>query len=137
MGVFNWLKKQTAAAAKAVFGVEDNSEMDSFLFFKEWRSVTSSNVKAIQYDREGHQLTVEYHDGSFYQYQDISPSEAKSMAEAGSKGKWVWDNLRVRGTVFGFQKPYVFLSGPSKAKRGWMKTRETRKKHGDIGPSGW
>lgn len=134
MGVFKFLQKLAAKATgqKADSGGLSSDQLDDFLHFGEWLPVQSSNVAAAQYDGETEQLTVEFKDGSLYQYQQISRAEARSFAMAGSKGGWVWDQLRLRGTVNGYQKPFVFLSGPSKARRGWMKTRQTRKRHGRL-----
>lgn len=134
MGVFKFLQK-IAAKATGVNrdgGGLSSDQLDDFLHFGEWLPVQSSNVAAAQYDGETEQMTVEFKDGSLYQYQQISLVEARSFAQAGSKGGWVWDQLRMRGTVNGYKKPFVFLSGPSRVSRGWMKTRQTRKHHGRL-----
>lgn len=111
--------------------------VELFLHYGEWLPVTSSNVAAASYDAQGEQLTIEYKDGSFYQYHPVALATAKAFTAATSKGKWVWDNLRVRGTVYGYQVPYTFLSGPSKAQRKWMRSRASRRLHGMIGPKGF
>jgi len=135
VGIFNWLKK-LAGGKGGGGGQLSQDQLDDFLHFGEWLPVQSSNVEEAQYDMPTHQLTVKFSDGSIYQYQEVSMVEATSFAQSGSKGGWVWDNLRVRGTIYGHKKPYVFLSGPSRKGRGWMKTRATRKKHGRIPRSG-
>jgi hypothetical protein len=66
----------------------------------------SSNVGSIQYSKEDEQMTIQYKWGGVYLYNNISPTEAYSMVVAASKGIWVWDNLRVRGTKKGHKKPY-------------------------------
>lgn len=74
---------------------------------------------------------------SAYAYQNVSIDEALSLHAAGSKGTWVWDNLRIRGTVFGYLKPYFFLDGISTAPRQWHDAgQESRTRHGHIPPSG-
>lgn len=133
MGVFNFLKKLAAKGqTNRDGGGLSSDQLDDFLHFGEWLPVQSSNVAAAQYDGETEQMTVEFDDGSFYQYQQVSRQEARAFAQAGSKGIWVWDHLRIRGTRDGHKKPFVFLSGPSRARRGWMKTRQTRKRHGRL-----
>ncbi len=115
---------------------ETLDEAEEWATFGEWAPMASSNVAGASYEHEEERLTIGYLDGSYYQYQPVSYEKALDFYRAGSKGTWVWDNLRVRGTVFGYQVPYTFLSGPSTAKRGWMKTTWSRRKHGEIGPSG-
>lgn len=78
--------------------------------------VVSSNVAWIQYlwkfpdGSQQDQLYIGYHDGSVYEYSDISRTEAFNMLNASSHGKWVWDELRVRKTVYGWQKPYRLVT---------------------------
>lgn len=107
--------------------------------------VQSSNVSWIQYlwrypgpngqplaGPEQNEMFIGYHDGSVYQYEQIDFDLALQMYRAGSKGKAVWDNLRVRGTVFGYQKPYRLVSG----NRLWDTTEASRARHEAIGKSG-
>jgi hypothetical protein len=128
---------------------EPTSEFEKFISFGEWISVQSSNVRAISYVKLTAELHIEYHDGSFYGYGPVNDEMAADLYRASSKGKWVWDHLRRRGTVFGYQVEYWFLSGPSKTRTGnindygglnsvrnWMGTAASRKAHGSIGPSG-
>lgn len=102
----------------------------------------SSNVAWIQYESgpEGSTtgiLYIGYQDGSVYRYFDLTPDDALSLYAASSKGTWVWDNLRLRGTVFGFKVMYEFLDGPSKAKRKWHEAGlASRQRHGNIPASG-
>ncbi|MBC7351501.1 MAG: KTSC domain-containing protein [Thermogutta sp.] len=84
--------------------------------------VRSSNVHSIGYDIDNHILYVRFwaeterkgqlvrFPGSLYGYRDVWPEEFLDFLEAGSKGGWVWDHLRERGTVSGHKKPY-FLAG--------------------------
>lgn len=86
-------------------------EMDPLtrFLYGEMVDVVSSNVQSIQYDREHQWLYIIFRSGAWYRYGEISPQEAESLFFAGSKGKWCWDVLRIRGTVFGFKKPYQFM----------------------------
>ncbi len=89
--------------------------------------VTSSNVYAISYalnpaDPEKSILYVRYlqADGGYnggpasttkvpgptYGYKGVHPDIFRSFQKAISKGIFVWDNLRVRGTIYGHQYPY-------------------------------
>ena len=105
---------------------------------------TSSNVTDASYDPENNFLKVGFGGKGKskygrYGYHDVSPAEARSFYGAGSKGKWVWDHLRVRGTVFGFQKPYVYLGAESSGyspKYINKHHREWKVQHQRIGPEG-
>jgi hypothetical protein len=44
--------------------------------------------------------------GPTYEYEDVHPDWFDDLQQAGSKGKWVWDQLRIRGTVAGHQYKY-------------------------------
>jgi hypothetical protein len=44
--------------------------------------------------------------GPTYEYLDVHPDWFDDLQQAGSKGKWVWDQLRIRGTVAGHQYRY-------------------------------
>lgn len=71
--------------------------------------VVSSNVMAIQFDNANNLLYIVFKSGAWYVYYGVTASEAESLFFAGSKGGWCWDNLRIRGTVFGHKKKYAFL----------------------------
>ena len=146
--LFNALVRQQLEAARrrSIEAQEElrkpdvpRDDVDAFLHFGQWLPVKSSNVAAIQYDGERSRLQIEFLDKGkgpgFYGYDDVSIREAEFLARSGSKGGWVWDNLRVRGTVFGWKKPYQFLS-MSSYQPNWMRSPATRKKHGDIAFSG-
>jgi hypothetical protein len=47
---------------------------------------------------------------STYLYDNVTEDEAISFTKAGSKGGWVWDNLRVRGSKTLHKKPYRRVS---------------------------
>lgn len=92
--------------------------------------VVSSNVHSIGYDDSSGTLAVRYlapelnktggrvkvggktnSPGPLYHYFDVPPKLWKSFETASSKGKWVWDHLRVRGTIAGHQYDYRLVSG--------------------------
>lgn len=86
----------------------------------------SSNVHSFGYDIESNYLYVRYlgyvrgakgpdgrpfraGPGSLYRYRDVTPEEFLTLLAANSKGEWVWENLRVRGTWSGHQKDYELV----------------------------
>lgn len=94
--------------------------------------VVSSNVFAIGYDKETGTLRVQFNrhirpgkggkfvsignigtqaPGAVYDYYDVPPRKWTAFQQAGSKGKWVWDNLRVRGTISGARYDYRLVFG--------------------------
>jgi len=86
--------------------------------------VDSTNVHSIGYDldtgilyvrfwhKRVRERRVYYVPGALYGYRGVTPEEFEDFLRAQSKGEWVWDHLRVRGTVSGHQKDY-FLAGIS------------------------
>lgn len=92
------------------------------------RRVQSSNVYAIGYDQQTGTLRVQYlgggglatkearnrartKPGPVYDYRAVPGRLWQSFQGAASKGKWVWDNLRIRGTVAGHRFDYTLISG--------------------------
>lgn len=72
--------------------------------------LSSSNVAAAQYHPDSQELMIEYGVGSdragaAWIYGNISMAEAIDFIRAPSKGIWVWDHIRVRGTVHSHQVP--------------------------------
>lgn len=49
--------------------------------------------------------------GPMYAYFSVPPAVFSRMRDAVSKGKFVWDNLRIRGTVYGHRYRYVLAKG--------------------------
>jgi hypothetical protein len=47
---------------------------------------------------------VTFPDGARWTYSPVTKAEARSFLRAGSKGKWNWDHIRVRGTKHKHQK---------------------------------
>jgi hypothetical protein len=79
---------------------------------------SSSNVYGFSYDVENWYLYVRYKAsgdkgsktlsgaGSLYRYSQVSPKIFLAMLKAPSKGTFIWDNIRERGTVSGHKYPY-------------------------------
>lgn len=63
-------------------------------------------VRYLQKDRRGSTANVP---GPWYQYEDCSIAEFRQMRRAASKGRWVWDNLRIRGSRTAHQKRYRLI----------------------------
>ena len=82
----------------------------------------SSNVHSFAYDIDAHRLYVRFKDrpqkgekvrpnapGSIYAYYNVPLDLFMSMFTAGSKGTWVWDHLRIRGTLSGHRYDYSLV----------------------------
>lgn len=81
---------------------------------REYVPCQSSNVHSFSYDYDRMRLHVRFHPsgkegrgkGSLYAYEGVPPRKFLALLNAPSKGVWVWDNLRIRGTVSGHQHDY-------------------------------
>jgi hypothetical protein len=114
-----------------------SDEVGAFILDGAWYSgFRSSNVKAMQWSAATGVLYVEYLNGGIYDYQPVDQDEALDFATSPSKGTWVWEHLRVRGTVFGYQKEYSFLSALSSWSPRWMDTAKKTELHGTVGSHG-
>lgn len=49
--------------------------------------VTSSNIKAVGYDKNSKLLEVEFHNGTVYQYEGVDEAAYKDLKEASSVGR--------------------------------------------------
>ncbi|HEV3345420.1 MAG TPA: KTSC domain-containing protein [Pirellulales bacterium] len=85
-------------------------------------SPNSSNVHSFGYDQDSWYLYVRFlapdpgnpgkkssNPGPLYRYAAVRPEQFLQLYKASSKGGWVWDHLRVRGTVSGHQKDYELV----------------------------
>jgi hypothetical protein len=59
----------------------------------------SSHLKAVAYDRELREMTIEFKNESEYTYLDVSPTEVRSLMSARSKGKNFWRYIRDEKTT--------------------------------------
>lgn len=87
----------------------------------EWIQVSSSNVYAIAFiwnnaaPTKGtlrirflnHRKGAKSARGPVYHYYDVHPALFQDFRKAASKGRWVWDNMRIRGTVSGHRYRYM------------------------------
>jgi hypothetical protein len=81
-------------------------------------SPESSNVHSFGYDYDKTKLYVRYQagqkfgkgPGSLYAYSNVQPETFIKMMAAASKGVFVWDYIRIRGTVSGHQYDYNLVS---------------------------
>lgn len=77
--------------------------------------VESSNVEYAKYYPNDETLEVGFlakppdNKPSAYLVLDVSVQEALTFANAESKGRWYWSNVRIRGTKDGHKKTYVRL----------------------------
>ena len=100
--------------------------------------VQSSNVHSIGYDDVTETLYIRYlgtvgdrraGPGALYEYRDVPISVWDRFVFASSKGGFVWDEIRVRGTVSGHRYSYEFIgTGP----RGYI-PRRAGLKRGESG----
>ena len=63
--------------------------------------VTSSNVKAVGYDRPTQTLYVAFHGGGLYAYDGVPPRDHAAMMVASSKGRYL--NAEVK-PAYAFRK---------------------------------
>lgn len=84
------------------------------------KSPQSSNVYSFQYDVDRWMLYITFdaeksegnatkRPGPIYSYSHFPPQKFLAFMAAGSKGGYVWDNVRVRGTVSGHQYDYRLI----------------------------
>lgn len=86
-------------------------------------SPQSSNVHSFGYDNNSSYLYVRFKapkapgakgprpqsPGSLYRYAAVMPEKFLRMYQAHSKGTWIWDNIRQRGTVSGHTHDYELV----------------------------
>ncbi len=108
MGLFSFLKPKRKGVAKAargsLGGTIGGDEIQGFLDDEELLIVTSSNVAAAQYHNDSGELMIEYLNGDAWLY-TVSRAMAEDFARAPSKGIFVWDRIKIRGTVHEHQVP--------------------------------
>lgn len=90
-----------------------------------FQPVSSSNVHSIAYDAQEGTLFVRFWakkwdekakdwiktgPGPIYAYYFVPPQMFLDLLDASSKGGWIWDNLRIRGTVSGHRFDYRLVA---------------------------
>lgn len=102
-------------------GVEFHVPPNDPLLTGEWIKVTSSNVYAIAFiwnnaDPAHGTLRIRFLNkrkgsksarGAVYHYYDVHPALFQDFRRSASKGRWVWDHMRIRGTVSGHRYRYM------------------------------
>jgi hypothetical protein len=73
--------------------------------------VHSTNVVSAQYRRKEHTMVVVFGKGknakgAGYRYHNVTDAMAQEFLEAGSKGSFIWDVFRVRGSKTAHKVPY-------------------------------
>lgn len=91
----------------------------------------SSNVERVHYEIDHSSLFIEYYTGWLYRYWPVNEREAASIFHSRSKGVWVWDNLRRRGTKLGHRKNYQLVggSGSETSLPRWTRTSTSQHAH--------
>ena len=122
------------------------------LFTGEFVPVESSNVHSVAYDFDESTLYVRFwakkYDkdagdyvptgpGPIYAYYHVPPQMFLDLLQTDSPGHWVWDKLRIRGTVFGHRFDYrlVAIAGgyvPRKATFGPLQAGNYGGEYGEI-----
>lgn len=95
----------------------------------EWIVVTSSNVEQIRFLADPGELNgrlhIRFKDHSVYEYVGIPPDLAEDFYTVASKGTFVWDVLRVRGTVTGHRFEYHYIESMSQTQRKWNRSQQS------------
>ena len=58
------------------------------------RSVSSSAISSVGYDRKGRVLELEFSSGGVYDYYEVPPEVYESLMSAESKGRFVSEQIR-------------------------------------------
>jgi len=77
-----------------------------FNFENPWKSQLIIRYLQADQSRGGKGNSKRKVPGPTYAYRDVPPAMFDEILTAASKGKWVWDNIRIRGTVAGHQYRY-------------------------------
>ena len=95
------LSAENVAKWRTLTKEEADNFLDGGLFF-----VHSSNVAAMQWHEATSQLMVEFLNGSAYLYDNCDEQVAVAALNAMSKGQFIWDEMRVRGSKTAHKRPY-------------------------------
>jgi hypothetical protein len=83
------------------------SDADSWVNYRRWAKVSSSNVLAIHYDKKDRILSIQFKGKAkgikfpIYTYDQCPDNVARDFYLAGSKGKFVWARIRDKYTTNG------------------------------------
>jgi hypothetical protein len=73
-------------------------EVEAFLYDGAILYVSSSMVSFAIYNRKEENIIIQYHTGPPWKYSPFNEQEALDFVLANSKGNFVWDRIRVRGS---------------------------------------
>lgn len=102
---FNWFQKKQPPKEKVTPGQRGTgggslTEQETRDFLNgELTFLSSSNVVAAQYHPDIQSLMVEYKEGVAWIYDPVPLSMAIAFINAPSKGTFIWDAVKIRGTV--------------------------------------
>ena len=60
----------------------------------DWQSVSSSTIERVAYDRQTMTLSVEFKNGTVYQYFDVPEYVFSEFIAAGSPGQYLAQNIK-------------------------------------------
>jgi KTSC domain len=60
----------------------------------DWRTVTSSTIERVAYDSPSMTLSVEFKNGTIYQYFDVPETAFAELISAGSPGQYLAQNIK-------------------------------------------
>lgn len=86
------------------------SDVERFVNGEEAIMADSTNVYSLFYRPDYQSLQIEFLNNSIYLYSNVTEAEAEDVALAMSKGMWIWDELRIRGTKYGHRKSYMRIA---------------------------
>lgn len=130
------LERQAAERLRATQSTPEYRFLNSEYVLQHGRDFRSSNVFAVWYEPGEQSIYVTFQEaggggggaGASYRYWTISLAEAKSIFIASSKGKFIWDNFRIRGTMLGHRKNYALITSGS-APWKWESTPASAEAH--------
>lgn len=56
--------------------------------------VKSSHLRSVVKDKKAEIVNIRFHDGSIYEYDNVTSGEYKGLLNASSKGKYFWKYIR-------------------------------------------
>lgn len=136
LGVLEQARKAEAEKARQAAARLLNNPLGRFLYMSEHvTDFHSSCVKSFWYEITTKTLHIQFKErsggSSTYAYgkaSGVPPDMAMSLFNAKSKGVWVWDRLRIRGTKLGHQIEYIMEVAPPSG-RAYQQSPEAEAAH--------
>jgi len=60
----------------------------------DWQTVTSSTIERVAYDERSMTMNIEFKNGSVYQYFDVPSTVFSELANSGSPGQYLAQNVK-------------------------------------------